>query len=96
MDDIRDAIIAGDMVLWSMPNSAVVTQTIVYPRRKYLHCWLIGGIIDEIKGIEPQLKSFAKFIGCDALTGAGRPGWGKAMGGNWKEFSRSFISEFEE
>lgn len=94
IDDLRDAVETGAMQFWPGKKCALISQVQEYPRKKWLHVPFIGGDLEEVKAMEASLASFAKFIGCDGLTGAGRPGWGRAMGGNWRECSRSFVSEF--
>ena len=39
----------------------------------------IGGDLDEIKAMNPDLEDFAKKCGCAGISLNGRPGWVKAL-----------------
>ncbi len=76
---IVNGIISGILHLWPTENSALVTEFHNYPNKKYLHIFLAGGDLEEIRGKHSDLVEFAKATGCDGLTLNGRPGWIKAL-----------------
>jgi hypothetical protein len=76
---IVNGILNGTLQLWPTENSALVTEFHNYPNKKYLHIFIAGGDLDEIRGVHPDLVSFAKATKCDGLTLNGRPGWIKAL-----------------
>jgi hypothetical protein len=77
--DIADGIISGRYHLWTEPHSAAITEFVYFPRRKYLHIFLCGGDLTEIKGRVNDIKAFAKATDCDGVSVSGRPGWVKAL-----------------
>ena len=77
--DILNGVVGGRYHLWHTPNSALITDFHIYPNKKYLHIFLAGGDLDEIKGMHEQVVGFAKSMGCNGLTLTGRPGWIKAL-----------------
>mgnify|MGYP003625766792 CR=1 FL=1 len=78
-EDVLDAIILGDMFFWPAEKSCMVTEIVQYPRLRALHVFLAAGDLDEIRGMESSLISFAKSIKCSALSMSGRKGWAKAL-----------------
>ena len=76
---IVDGIIAGRLHLWPSENSAMITEFHDFPNKRYLHVFLAGGDLDEIKAMNPDLEDFAKKCGCVGISLNGRPGWVKAL-----------------
>jgi len=77
--DIVNGVVAGRFHLWPTDGSAMITEFHDYPLKKYLHIFLAGGDLDEIKGNHDMVVDFAKAMGCVGLTLTGRPGWIKAL-----------------
>ena len=77
--DIVNGVLVARYHLWPTENSALVTEFHKYPNRSYLHIFLAGGDLEEIKGNHDQVVAFAKAAGCSGLTLTGRPGWIKAL-----------------
>jgi hypothetical protein len=73
--DVLDAVATNRMQLWPGEQSAVVTEIMVYPRKKMLHVSLAGGNLKEISVMAPSIIDFAKHIEADGITIAGRRGW---------------------
>lgn len=84
IEDVEAGIEAGLYHFWSTPNSAAVTEIIVYPRLKALNYWLIGGDLEELKTLlEPAVTNvFAKQQGCTRVIGIGRKGFERAFRAN--------------
>jgi len=85
-DDIYDSVKEHDYQLWvafdeGKIKGAVVTNVIVYPKRKVLCMTFCGGInLKEWKG--PMLSLLQKFafdIGCDGIEATARKGWAKVF-----------------
>lgn len=84
--DIVDGVKSGMLQLWPAPKGCIVTEIISYPRKKVLHCFLIGGELDQILDMEESLIHFAKHQECETITGAGRQGWRRVMKDRgWKD-----------
>jgi hypothetical protein len=80
IDDIKERVWDGRMQFWPGKKCALVSEIHQFPRKKWLHVPFIGGEdLSEVKAMQPTLWSFAKFCGCDGLTGGGRPGWVRAL-----------------
>lgn len=75
LQDIVDQIACGDMHLWSGKDTAVVSQIVIFPRKKTLHLPFVGGNLEEAEEMLPSVIAFARASGCDMITTAGRRGW---------------------
>lgn len=73
--DILDEVAYNRMQLWPGKESAIITEIMVYPKKKMLHVSLAGGNLKELSQMAPSIIEFAKFIECDGITIAGRRGW---------------------
>jgi hypothetical protein len=83
-DDIYDSVVEHDHHLWvafdkTGIKGAVVTNIIVYPKRKLLAMAFCGGH-DLKEWKDPMLnllQRFAKDMGCDGIESTARAGWAK-------------------
>ena len=78
LQDVADQIFKGELQLWPARETALVSQLIIYPKRKSIHIFLAGGNIDEIINMEESVFSWARSQGCDMLTFSGRIGWSRS------------------
>lgn len=93
-EDVLDAIILGDMFFWPAQKSCMVTEIVQYPRLRALHVFLAAGDLNEIRGMESSLISFAKSIKCSALSMSGRKGWTKALKEmDWNEAHTTLVKQ---
>lgn len=82
-DDIRASLRINDMQAWAAYDghmvAAMVTQVVVYPRKKFCDIVLLAGerMADWMAQF-PMLKAWAMAMGCDALRVMGRRGWLRA------------------
>lgn len=94
VEDVWQAIRAGMMQIWPGGNSVVVTEIVSYPRKKVLHIFLAGGVLAELRDMEPRVEQFARMNGCSGITIAGRAGWVRALADlGYKETLRSLHKE---
>ena len=77
IEDVCLAILAGKLKLWTSYHSCIVSEFVQYPRKKYLHYFLIAGNMNEIIAMQSKIIEFAHNNKCDAISGLGRPGWEK-------------------
>jgi len=77
--DVVEFVRAGQMFFWPGENSCLVTEFVQYPRQRLLHVFLAAGDMDEIKQMEPSLRTFANGVKCDAISLTGRRGWVRAL-----------------
>jgi hypothetical protein len=95
-DDLCIMVMQGRVRLWSLENSFIVTELVVYPQEKHMHVWLAGGDLDEIKAMQGVVLEVAKLEGCSKMTLSGRRGWIKAIADiGWKEAHTSMYYQIE-
>lgn len=89
-EDIVDAVIEGRMQFWPASDACAITEVIVFPRKKVLHVFLAGGKMETIVDMNDSAVEWAKLIGCDGMSIAGRKGWVKVL--KKKGWRESFVS----
>jgi hypothetical protein len=85
--DVRDALERRDMQLWIARRedavvAALVTEIVVYPRRKVCRFVLMGGADGQREVWLPWLsllEAWARAEGCDLVEIYGRPGWARLV-----------------
>ena len=94
--DVAEGINKGTMQLWPTPKGCIVTEIVVYPRKRMLNVFLGGGELDQILDMHQDVIQWAKAQGCTALTMTGRVGWKKPLAKHgWDQLHSSYIKEFE-
>jgi hypothetical protein len=89
-EDIVKAVVEGRMQLWPADDACAVTEIIVFPRKKVLHVFLAGGKLETIVDMNDSAEVWARSLGCDGMSIAGRKGWVKVLKKKgWKE---SFVN----
>ena len=76
---MADLVREGKMFFWPGERSCLVTEFVQYPRQRLLHVFLAAGDMDEIKRMEPSLRTFAESVKCSAICLTGRRGWVRAL-----------------
>ena len=95
-DDIVEAIYAKRMQLWPGPRGCIVTEIVIYPRKKVLNLFLAGGELDQIVDMNNDITAWAVQNGCSAGTMSGRIGWKKVLEPlGWKQMYTTFQKEVE-
>ncbi len=94
ISDVVQGIADGIFHFWPGEKCAAVTQIYQYPRARYLHIFIAGGDLQELLGMVPLFKSWARHLGCTKLTLCGRPGWEKALG--WTRGAVVLSTQVEE
>jgi hypothetical protein len=94
-EDVVSGIYSGKMQLWPAPKGCIVTEIVVYPKKKVLHVFLGGGELEQILHMHNDVIEWAKAQGCEALTMTGRLGWKKPLTQHdWKMQHASYVKEF--
>jgi len=94
--DIAEGIYKGTLQLWPSPKGCIVTEIVVYPRKRMLNVFLGGGELDQILDMHQDVIQWAKAQGCTALTMTGRAGWKKPLAKHgWQQLHSSYVKEFE-
>ena len=84
-DDVVEGLKSGVLQLWPTPRGCIVTEIVLYPRKRVLNVFLGGGELDQILDMHTDVVDWAKAQGCTALTMSGRAGWKKTIGASWVE-----------
>ena len=93
-DDIVQGIVEGRMQLWPAPRGCIVTEIVVYPKKKHLNIFLAGGELDQILDMNDDVRDWAEMQGCDAAMMSGRTGWKKPLEPlGWKVQHVHFVKE---
>ncbi len=74
-EDIKRAVEAGELQFWPGLSSVVITEVVKLPRYKALNLFLAGGNVLELQAMLPEIEQFARHVGADRMTLAGRKGW---------------------
>lgn len=94
--DVVEGLYRGTMQLWPTPKGCLVTEIVVYPKKKMLNVFLGGGELDQILEMHTDVIEWAKAQGCEGLTMTGRFGWKKPLKKHgWKTLHSSYVKEFE-
>lgn len=82
---IVEGVLQGRFQFWPAQDGCIVTEIIVYPKKKVLHIFLAGGELNEILDMEQSLISWGLGQGCETMTLAGRGGWKRVLASReWK------------
>lgn len=95
-EDVCEGIYSGIMQLWPAPKGCIVTEIVVYPKKKVVNVFLGGGDMEQILDMHKDVISWAKEQGCSAATITGRFGWKKPLAKRgWTTLHSSYVKEFE-
>ena len=93
-EDIENGIHTGAMQLWPAPKGCIVTEIVVYPRKKIINIFLAGGELDQILDMNDDVRAWAKAHGCTGATMTGRVGWKKPLKPlGWKVLHTQFAKD---
>jgi hypothetical protein len=93
-EDVVSGLAEGKMQLWPAPKGCIVTEIVVYPRKKVLNVFLGGGELDQLMDMHKDVIAWAKSQGCVAVTITGRHGWKKPLTKHgWKPLHASYVKE---
>ena len=74
-EDIVRGVAQGHYQFWPADRCCAITEVVEYPNRKSLHIFLAAGDKEQIKDMNASAEEFARAIGCDSMSIAGRRGW---------------------
>lgn len=94
--DVEAGLTKGTLQLWPAPQGCIVTEIVVFPRKRVVNVFLGGGELEQIMEMHGDVIEWAKSQNCVALTMHGRMGWNKPLGKHgWKRQFASYIKDFE-
>lgn len=79
IQDVATGILSGHMQYWFNENAGIVTEVVLYPRKRIVNLFLVFGEMKAALALQPQIEQFARHSGCSALTSCGRHGWEKIL-----------------
>lgn len=87
MADVKELLASQLLILWVVYNEekkkaigCLLTEVLQYPQIKALSIFLLGGEdFSEIVKVLPDVKEYAKGIGCGSIEFYGRSGWEKIL-----------------
>jgi hypothetical protein len=95
-EDVVQAIAESRMQLWAAPKGCMVTEIVVYPRKKVLNIFLAGGDLSQLLDMNNDMAEWAKKQGCTGGTLTGRVGWKKVLEPmGWKLLHSHYVKEAE-
>ena len=95
-EDIVAGVKSGTMQLWPARHSCLVTELVIYPRKKLLNIFLAGGKITELMSMQEDVQRWAIREGCDGGMISGRKGWEKPLAKlGWKFQHVYYTKEIE-
>ena len=95
-DDVEAGLALGKMQLWPAPKGCIVTEIVVYPRKKVLNVFLGGGELDQLLDMHSDVIAWSKAQGCETLMITGRFGWKKPLAKHgWTALHASYVKEIE-
>lgn len=68
----------GDIQLWMGKKSALTTR-IIYGLHTELQWIMVGGNLEEVLKMVPDIEKWAKSMGCNKARFVGRKGWSKVL-----------------
>jgi hypothetical protein len=78
-EDVVQGVIDGRMQAWVNGDTIAITEVVVFPRKKTLHCFLAGGKLRGVIEMMPSAIAWGQVQGCTAFTVAGRKGWMRVL-----------------
>ena len=95
-EDIVKGIAESKMQFWPAPRGCMITEIVVYPRKKVLNIFLAGGELNQLKEMNDDMTVWAKQQGCTGGTMSGRVGWRKVLEPmGWKLMHSHYVKEAE-
>lgn len=93
-ENIADGVLKGYYHFWPADRCCAITEIVTYPNRKVLHIFLAAGDKDQIVEMNASAEEFAKIMGCNALSIAGRRGWVRELKDHgYKELLTTVVKE---
>ena len=94
--DVAEGLYRGTMQLWPAEKGCIVTEIVVYPKKKALNVFLGGGELDQILDMHENVIEWAKRKGCECLMMTVALAGKKPLEKHgWKTLHSSYVKEFE-
>lgn len=81
-DDLVRMVLCGQLSLWDLGGSFMLTEIMRFPQCAHFHIFLAGGRMQALVEMHEDVLELARALQCEKLTLAGRPGWERALKGH--------------
>ena len=78
-EDVLQGVVDGRMQAWINDDTIAITEVVVFPRKRVLHCFLAGGKMRKVIEMMPSAMEWGRAQGCASFTIAGRRGWVRVL-----------------
>lgn len=78
-DDIVAMVLQNKVFFFTYPEAFVVMEKVDYPQFSVFHCFLAGGTIEAVMGVQDEMEKVGRELGCKYLSIAGRRGWQRQL-----------------
>lgn len=78
-EDVAELVATGRAQLWPAPRGVAITEIVLYPRKRVLHCFLAAGELDQILDMIDSAVAWGRTQNCTSLTLTGRHGWQRVL-----------------
>jgi len=79
LDDVADAVEAGEKQLFIEPGGVVITEVIEYPAGPVLNIWLAAGRMEDCLRAHDRAIEWAREQGIEKAITTARKGWKRVM-----------------
>lgn len=77
--ELAQMLACGQAMLWPGEDGALVTQCVITPEGRFLHCWLGGGALETLLALRPGVEAWGRTMGCEFASIEGRKGWDRVF-----------------
>lgn len=78
-DELKALLLEGQAMLWPGEGGALVTQCVIRPEGRFLHCWLGAGSLRGLLELRPGVEAWGRVMGCQIASLEGRRGWDRVF-----------------
>lgn len=80
VEDLKQAIVDGEVQLWRGRDSILITEVSVYPRMRVCRIVLaVGDMAELVDEVEPTVCAWARENQCSRVEITGRRGWQRVL-----------------
>jgi hypothetical protein len=93
---VVDALLSGRFQMFQTEEAIIITEIVVYPRKRTLHVFVAAGELEAVMALQPAVEAFARGAGCTAMTTTARKGFLRVLPGyGWRPSHVTFTRNLE-
>ena len=62
-ESMKTLLLSGKAMLWPGEGGALVTQCVIRPEGRFLHCWLGGGALPSLLAMRAGVEAWGRAMG---------------------------------